>query len=218
MSRRLILITYNGGPSNYLPGVEKDRIAFLKYFKSRAGGSYSFSEIKEFHNDSELTTTLLDTTIQLLITKEKVNFLTIVFCGHGYGISNGNTILCLGPQISCSVMKLSQICQNVPTLLITDCCRKIYKRDFRSFVVSNFFNVAYATGLGGFALEDRNGGVYSQKLIKASLAKTRFGTNPYYSVSEVHSLASSFVYSETDGEQHPEVKGLQINNILFSFK
>lgn len=218
MARKLILITYNGGHSNYLPGVEKDRIAFLKYFKSRIGGSYSPSEIKEFHNNAQLTSTLLDTTIQLLITKEKVDFLTIVFCGHGYGISNGNTILCLGPKLSCSVMGLSQICRNVPTLLITDCCREIDKRFFKSFVVSNSFNVAYATELGGFAFENRNGGIYSQKLIKAGCAKPLFGKKPYYSISEVHSLASSFVYSKTDREQHPEIKGHQINNILFSFK
>lgn len=37
MLRRLILITYNGGPSNYLPGVEKDRITYLDYFKSKTG-------------------------------------------------------------------------------------------------------------------------------------------------------------------------------------
>lgn len=216
MLRRLILITYNGGPSNYLPGVEKDRIAYLDYFKSKTGGLYSDNEIIEFHNSTKLTCTFLSTKIQLLVSREYVDFLTIVFCGHGYGLSNGDTVMVLGPSLSCSVMNLSRICQNVTTLLISDCCRASLLRVAKPYVLGSLFNVAFAARVGEFALEDKEGGIYTQHLIKTARIKQIAKKN--YSISNVHAQAAVKVYTSTGKQQRPEITGPCIDSIGFSFK
>ena len=216
MSRRLILITYNGGPSNYLPGVEKDRIAYLDYFKSKTGGLYVDNEIIEFHNSTILTGTYLSSKIQLLVTKENVDFLTVVFCGHGYGLSNGDTVMVLGPHLSCSVMSLSQICRNVTTLLITDCCRTSLVRVAKPYALSRCFNATFATRIGKFAFENNDGGIYTQHLLKTARIKQFFKND--YSIGNVHAQAAVKVFSSTNRQQSPEITGNYTDNICFSFR
>lgn len=218
MSRKLILITYDGGPSNFLPGVEKDRIAYLGYFKSRVGGSYTNSEIIEYHNNLQLTGTFLETVIRLLITRESVSSLIIVFCGHGYCASNGNTFLQLSPQLTCSVMRLSRMCQGTNTLLITDCCRNIQVNLIKPFVLSNTFNVTFSTECGGYAMEDSNGGLYSQELIKAGRAIQLPHPPADYPIASVHRLAALWLNAATNNQQKAEIFGPQVTQFIFSHK
>lgn len=216
MARKLIIITYDGGPSNFLPGVEKDRIAYLQYFKSRAGGSYTQDEIIEFQNDPMLTATFFDTTIDTLINRQDVRQLTIVFCGHGYGASNGNTFMILSPQLTCSVKRIADACTGVETLLITDCCRNVQLSVPKQYHISNpHFNVTYATEFNQFAREDNKGGIYSQHLIKAGNAFQLPSPRKDYSIASVHRLAS-FWMAHTSVPQRPQISGAQVGIIRFS--
>lgn len=216
MARKLILITFDGGPSNFLPGVEKDRCAYLDYFKSQTGGSYTQNEIMEFHNDSMLTATLFDTTISALITHQKVRHLTIVFCGHGYGATNGDTFMKFSPVFDCSVARVATACTGAETLLITDCCRKVQRYVMKMQRISNpSFNVTFATEFDQFAREDSKGGIYTQNLIKAGNIKQLPPPSKDYSIASVHSLASVWM-SITKDPQNPQIYGNQIASIIFS--
>lgn len=218
MSRKLILITYDGGPSNFLPGVEKDRVAYLRYFKSKVGGSYTNSEIIEYHNNLQLTGTFLKTVIRLLITRESVGNLIIIFCGHGYCASNGNTFLQLSPQLTCSVMRLSRMCQGTNTLLVTDCCRNVLANSIKPFTLGNTFNVTFATECGSFAMEDSNGGLYSQNLIKAGRVIQLPHPPADYSIASVHRMAALWLSAATNNQQKAEIFGPQITQFIFSQK
>lgn len=218
MSRKLILITYDGGPSNFLPGVDKDRVAYLRYFKSRVGGSYTNTEIIEYHNNPQLTGAFFETVIQALITRESVSSLIIVFCGHGYCTSNGNTFLLLSPQLTCSVMQLSRMCQGTNTLLITDCCRNIQVNLIKPFVLGNTFNVTFSTECGSFAMEDSNGGLYSQELIKAGRGIQPPHPSTNYSIASVHRLAALWLSAATNKQQEAEIFGPQVTQFIFSHK
>ena len=218
MARKLILITYNGGPSNYLPGVEKDRKSYLGYFKSRAGGSYMSNEIVEFHNDPLLSATLLDATIHVAITKQNVKNLIVVFCGHGYDTPDHNTMMTLGPNCACSMSHFAKISQGACTLFIADCCRTVLPT-INSMVtsVNPLFNIAYATKHGCFALENVNGGLYSQKLMRSgNLLQILRGRNNY-SIDKTHDLTSIFVVKDSSRIQQPEIIGGQISQITFSY-
>lgn len=218
MSRKVILITYNGGPANFLPGVEKDRRTYLEYFKSRTGGAYTSNEIIEFQNDPMLTVTFFDTIIRGLINQQGITHLVIVFCGHGYEATNGNTFLVLSPQLTCSVQRISTLCTGAETLLITDCCRCIGPVAIKRFHIGNpLFNVAYATDHGQFALEDKKGGIYTRQLIKAGHCIQFPNPHKPYPISSVQRLASIWTLSATEETQHPQINGVQINNLIFSY-
>lgn len=218
MSRKLILITYDGGPANFLPGVEKDRHAYLDYFRSHTGGAYTSSEIIQFRNDPMLTATLLEKTVRRLIKHQGVTQIVIVFCGHGFDITNGNTFLLLNSNQTCSVQRISTICSGVETLLITDCCRCVASVAIKRFQICNpLFNIAYATDHGQFALEDNKGGIYTQQMIKAGHGVQFPNPRKYHPISNVQKLASVWTYIETEKAQHPQIFGAQIKNIVFSY-
>lgn len=50
MSRKLILITNDGGRGNYLPGVVSDAQNYLAFFHLPEGGLWSDDEIKVYRN------------------------------------------------------------------------------------------------------------------------------------------------------------------------
>lgn len=81
MKRKALLLGYSGydeGEENYLSAVEKDLEAYKEFLTSRKGGLWSNDEIITLI-DEELKS--LDT--ELLLMKNKYDFIYIVYSGHG---------------------------------------------------------------------------------------------------------------------------------------
>lgn len=215
MARHLLLITYDGGPSNFLPGVERDHENYLRFFKSSVGGSYQNQEIVDICN--VCSHTYLDTLIASIRQHDMAPVWLIVFSGHGHGRTNGDSVMSMGPNFDCSVDRLMRmLCPN-PCLVIADCCRKIEATfpKYKSFLKANF-NIAFATAFDDFAVEDDSGGLYTQSLLKSSrfLILKRQTTQ---AICVVHQHASALVYVKTSRGQHPEIIGNEITSIPFAF-
>lgn len=188
MKRKAILIFNDGGPSNYLPGVKIDKANYLKFLKSPEGGAWEDSEIKVYDNDCSKE--LLLNYINTFRLAEQIGYWLIIFSGHGYVNSQGETILELSPDRECSVNEIKKATQYSRRLLIADSCRKVYhaitdslKRELKLFsdttanstyrqrckdlylnqlekVYSDSFNAAYAAEYNQYANDDDTTGGY----------------------------------------------------------
>lgn len=120
MNRRLILIFNEGGKTNRLAGVSKDRDALLKYFYSAEGGAWEDSETQVFFNDC--TKSKLQEYIQFWRNAEDIKYWVIVFSGHGYATIY-DTYLELSTNQDCGVKEIQQMLFGNKCLLIADSCR-----------------------------------------------------------------------------------------------
>ena len=197
MNRKAILIFNNGGPSNYLPGVEIDKSNYLKFLKSAEGGAWEDSEIKVYDNSCDKE--LLLAYINFIRLTEPIGYWLIIFSGHGYVNAQNETILELSPGKECSIQEIKKSTDNTRRLLIVDSCRLVIhsiseslKRERELFsdmtpgalyrercrdlymdqlekVYSPSFNVAYAAEYNQCAKDDdTTGGYYSGELLNAA--------------------------------------------------
>lgn len=197
MNRRLILIFNEGGKTNRLAGVSKDRDALLRYFYSAKGGAWEDSETHVFFNDC--TKSKLREHIQFWRNAGDIKYWVIVFSGHGYATIY-DTYLELSTNQDCGVKEIQQMLFGHKCLLIADSCRTLleetiedaansYERLFSSqtgtayyrsrckqiydnawdSVNLNSFTAAFSASFGQASNDDsQSGGYYIEALIDSA--------------------------------------------------
>ena len=196
MSRKLILITNDGGRANYLPGVVRDAQNYLDFFHLPEGGLWSDDEIKVYRN------TCTHPVLSSYILQERMRglqYVVIVFCGHGYSTERGMTFFELSPGHEASLLQIKEMVRETRCLMIADSCRvtvldeggrlpeirmfsddrspddyrqrcfELYDQYFRG-LVRGHFTIGMAASLGQSAGEDENGGYYSRMLLSTAKA------------------------------------------------
>lgn len=191
MKRTLILISNDGGRSNFLPGVAHDVANYYNFFHSDNGGAWENEEIVRF--DSNLTKAHLRSTLLSMICD--FDYFLIVFVGHGYADEYGHTVLELSPGNDSPLYEIETLLSSKKYLIIVDSCRKILnyrdggqlmeQRDFSTLSQSSlhreacrkYYNnmianandsshvVSYATSLDQCANDTQRGGLYSYTLV-----------------------------------------------------
>lgn len=188
INRRLVLIFNDGGKSNNLAGVSKDRDALLEYFYSAEGGAWEKSETQVYFNDC--TKNILREHINFWRNAASIKYWVIVFSGHGYATSS-DTYLELSSDDCCGIKEIQQMLYGNKCLLIADSCRvlleeavedssktierlfssqtgtayyrskckQIYDKAWES-VNLNSFNTAFAASFGQAANDDSQKGAY----------------------------------------------------------
>ena len=192
--RRLIIITNNGGKENYLPGVAFDKHNYLDFFHLPEGGYWNNDEIRLYENNC--SETVLSSYVLSLRTNGQLDYVVMVFCGHGYTNELGMQMFELSPGYDISKQRICQIMQYTRCLMIADSCRRIvplaeggrmpqtrifsqshahddYKNACRRIYNEKFLSVQVGSfSLGNSASfnqaagEDNNGGLYSCELLK----------------------------------------------------
>ena len=191
MNRKLLLISNSGTPSNFLPGVSKDIAEYNTFFQSDEGGAWMSTEIMR---EESLT---VEKFCNVLKSLTDIDYLMIVFCGHGYTNTHGVRYLELSENEDISIFDIRALVRCRLTL-ITDCCasvfvprlqmiteslrtfsyggkllrrrvqcREAYNKAIMSLPENNYF-YAHACSLGESAGEDEDGGYFSQELLKWS--------------------------------------------------
>ncbi len=136
MKRHLFLIINNGGETNPLPNVARDKTNYLDFFQSPEGGYWNYDRDK---NDKDITVYENDFTLNIL--SENIRFqkniqapydyIVIVFCGHGFS-ENGEKWIEAKPTDKkgdhISLSQIKEVCHGIRTLFIADSCLSIPER------------------------------------------------------------------------------------------
>lgn len=180
MKRKILLIGNDSG----LPGVKVDIETYKSFFKSPFGGSWEDDEIDICLNKSK---TLLQVKLAVLQIQQ-LDYLIIVFSGHGGQLRE--TVF----EINDKEETISESSlQNLATrqLNIYDCCRCYPQIVTESVKLSSMYKAVtasntkdkynkrilqaipqqvklYSCSIGEVSHDTKNGGVYSQNLIKAA--------------------------------------------------
>lgn len=194
MSRKLILILNDGGRANYLPGVLKDAQNYLDFFRLPEGGLWDDNEIMIFHNDCTAAS------LRAYLLQERMGglqYVVIVFCGHGYSTNRRMTYFELSPGHEASLLEIKEMVMETRCLMIADSCRvttlaegghlpeirmfsddrssdtyrnncfNLYDQQFRS-LVRGHFTIGMAASIGQSAGEDEDGGYYTKVLLSTA--------------------------------------------------
>lgn len=194
-NRRLVIITNNGGPSNYIGGVNVDLKNYSQFFRSNEGGAWDEEEIY-CPEPNSFTPLDLYRYIQEQETKNHIDFWLIVFLGHGFNYQ-GNVMFEFTPNDKdcCSEADIRHWTSNSRCLMISDSCHKelkyktggkIYENEQRSFssaeklerkefkecynkqlitIPPGSFSSYYAASDSQCAGENEQGGFYTQCLL-----------------------------------------------------
>lgn len=184
------MILNDGGRGNYLPGVETDARNYLEFFHLPEGGLWRDDEIHTFRNNC--TSMILNSYI-LQQRHERLQYVVIVFCGHGYADRN-MTFFELSPGHDASLQQMREMVRETRCLMIADSCRvtvlaeggripavrmfsednseeayrnecfRLYDESFRG-LFRGHFTIGMAASIGQSAGEDENGGYYSKMLL-----------------------------------------------------
>ena len=121
--RRLIIITNNGGEGNYLPGVAIDKQNYLDFFRQPEGGGWQAGEIQRYAN----TCSLAVLRAYLLDPRKKgtIDYVVIVFCGHGYTNRYGQLMFELSPGNEASLEQIKSLVSMTRCLMIADSCSSV---------------------------------------------------------------------------------------------
>ena len=196
------MILNDGGRANYLPGVEHDAHNYLDFFHLPEGGLWEDNEIRIYHNDCTLTMLsayILQERQREIEQHRELDYVVIVFCGHGYANAQGMTYFELSPGSEASLFQMKQAVRETRCLMIADSCRvvalaeggrildtrmfscdtsddnywsecfRLYDAAFR-LLAKGHFTIGMAASLGQSAEENDKGGYYTQELL--STAKT----------------------------------------------
>lgn len=212
MRKKILLIGNNSG----LPGVNTDITNFGQFFKSSRGGGWFDSEIITLIQPSTAT---LKTNIASL-RQEKLDYLIILFSGHGGQVRKG-TILEINEN---GDTILESELHNIATrqLNIFDCCRAFvnmseHRRSFTAkYMDSNLTStraryekrimeaipqqcLLYACSIGETASDTSQGGAYSKNL----LAVVKSSSTEFTTVGVAHTEAKERTEREFP-RQHPD--------------
>ena len=127
MNRHLFIIINDGGMSNYLPNVKKDRLNYYRFFNSSEGGAWDDDEISVYDNNFNFNNFYRKIRFQKDIG-EPYDYIVIVFCGHGFSDNRERWIEVRPGDTDDTYVSVSQIrdvCYGIRTLFISDSCAAI---------------------------------------------------------------------------------------------
>ena len=194
----LIIITNDGGPSDYLPGVVADKEKYTNFFTSNEGGGWDSNEVL-IPDTNKFSTKDLQQYVKCEEKRSHVDYWLIVFCGHGGMDNKGVTFFDFYNEDFISERKIKSMFSNSRCLLIADSCRPspylnlktitesrisdgknnqtsyrkkcqmIYNQQIERIPVGGFFR-AYASSFdyGAEEISDTCGGCYSYYLIQCA--------------------------------------------------
>ena len=122
MRRRAIILSYDGGEDNPLPGLQYDVQNYVRYLSMPEAGGWTKSEIR-----------CLDTVSKEELEKRfdiwrkiEVKYYLIIFTGHGYCSPKGRRYLQLNGEEDLAVSEIRELTGNQRTLLIADSCGTVW--------------------------------------------------------------------------------------------
>lgn len=122
MRRRAIILSYDGGVDNPLPGLQYDVENYVNYLSMPEAGGWTNSEIRCF--DTVPRKELEDRFAYW--RKIEVNYYMIIFTGHGYCTPKGRRYLQLNGEEDLAVGEIRGLTGNQRTLLIADSCGTVW--------------------------------------------------------------------------------------------
>lgn len=125
--RRLIIITNNGGEGNFLPGVAIDKQNYLDFFRQPESGWWQDEEIQCY--DNTCSEVVLRSYIFDLRMTLRLDYVVLVFCGHGYTNNQGQQMFELSPGNEISIQLIEQLMSYTRCLMIADSCRTIVRME-----------------------------------------------------------------------------------------
>ena len=193
MNRKLFLII-DHGTDPVLKGVDKDKINYLNFFKSNYGGAWDEDEIEICEDNFTLTKITIEK-LEYLRNQETLDYILIVFCGHGGETPSGELYYEFKPNTVNTLSELRSAVRGIRCLFIADSCRgierladggrlvmfsavneahindyerKLCRQMYNDAVMSvpqGTFTAGFAASSGQYANEERIGGIYSSSLL-----------------------------------------------------
>lgn len=193
MNRKLFLII-DHGTDPVLKGVDKDKINYLNFFKSNYGGAWEDDEIEVCEDNFSLAKITIEK-LKCLRTQATLDYILIVFCGHGGETPGGELYYEFKPDSFTTLSELKSAVRRIRCLFIADSCRgierladggrlimfsavneahinnnerKISRQMYNDAVMSvpqGTFTAGFAASRSQYANEGRLGGIYSSNLM-----------------------------------------------------
>ena len=128
MRRHLYIIINDGGMTNWLPNVIKDKSNYFRFFRSSEGGAWEENEISVYENNFNFNNFREQIRFQKNIGKP-YDYIVIVFCGHGFSDVNGERWIEVRPgdtdDTYVAISQIRDVCYHTRTLFISDSCAAI---------------------------------------------------------------------------------------------
>lgn len=123
MKRCLILIGNEGSPAegNFLPGVRQDIERYRAFFRSDFGGAWEDSEIEPINYG--WSREMLRSALLRRRRREGLDYVLIVFAGHGYAEREGNVFFELNQDHEVSLSNIASWLPDQKMLMIADSCQ-----------------------------------------------------------------------------------------------
>ena len=195
MKRRLFIVINDGGMSNYLPNVKKDKLNYYRFFNSSEGGAWDDDEISVYENNFYFEDFCEHIRFQKNMD-EPYDYIVMVFCGHGFSDRKGERWLEVRPgdtdDTYVSVSQIRDICYGIRTLFISDSCAAI-PRSMRE-ENSGIGRLNMFTGDNNYRIRCRN--IYDAVVMNTS----RYSFTAGYAVSlgeEAGENEKGGIYSQT---------------------
>lgn len=126
MNRKLFIIISDGGGVNALTGVHLDEQNYINFFKSPEGGAWKNDEILVFNNNNFSLQCLSEFLHVCRLNGTAIDYIMMVYCGHGFTDEYGNIQFQVQPQINLSLNEILVTVSDIRLLLIADSCRAVY--------------------------------------------------------------------------------------------
>ena len=215
MRRRAIIISYDGGEDNPLPGLEYDVQNYIRYLKMPEAGGWTKGEIRCFDTVSkEELMHHFDFWRRL-----DVQYFLIIFTGHGYCTKLGTRYLQLNEDEDLAVGEIRELTGNQRTLLIADSCGTIWppvrERMMDSINEQKTFSATDTT----YARLCRE--KYDEKIMETEdnlfvrVYASEFNQASVYEPNGIHSVYSHYLL-ETAREVIKRKNSLREKNLLYS--
>lgn len=122
MRRRAIIISYDGGEDNPLPGLQYDVENYIRYLSMPEAGGWTSTEIWCFDTVSRKE---LEGRFAYWRDND-VKFFLIIYTGHGYCTKSKSRFLQLNGEEDLAVGEIRKLTGQQRTLLIADCCGTVW--------------------------------------------------------------------------------------------
>lgn len=192
MRRRAIILSYDGGEDNPLPGLQYDVENYVRYLSMPEAGGWIKSEIKCFDTVSREK---LDKYFEVW-RKIEVQYFLIIFTGHGYCTEKGRRYLQLNGNEVLAVGEIRELTGNQRTLLIADSCGTVWPLKQRAMVSINEQKTFSATDTNYSKLcRDK----YNEKIMETEESlfvrcyASKFDQGSVYEPNGIHSVYTHFL-------------------------
>lgn len=151
MNRRFVLIISDGTGSNLcqIQGIHIDERIYLSFFRSPEGGAWTEEEILKY-NQNNLKLDYLESELEeAKQSGTPIEYVLIVYSGHGYTDLQGNIHFKVAPDSSLGLNDLLSAVEDTRCLIIADSCRTVNfstateKSSYLFFALSRLFDDHY---------------------------------------------------------------------------